>query len=89
MLKADALPAPAQVRTVDDMQPLVKKLRDEKGMSWVEIETWMYNNTEFHRSGMFWKQIYTGKRMKLVSVETKVTPTLPQPQQSQLPDKST
>lgn len=84
MAKADSLPTPVQPRTVDDMQPLVKKLRDEKAMGWSEIEHWMRENTEFWRSGQFWKQIYTGKRMKLVSVETNVTPTLMQPQQHQL-----
>lgn len=87
MAQAEALPAPVQPRTVDDMQPLVKKLRDEKGLGWSEIEHWMREHTEFHRSGAFWKQIYFGKRMKLTQIEVNVTPTLPQPQQQQLPQE--
>lgn len=84
LAKADALPSPVIPRTVDDMQPLIKKLRDDKGLGWTEIEHWMRQNTEFHRSGMFWKNIYNGKRIGFIKMDKKLNPTLAQPEQLQI-----
>ncbi len=84
MAEADALPKPVQKRSADDMQPLVIKLRDDKGLGWSEIAGWMRDHTEFYRSGTFWKNIYSGKRVGIIRNERKLTPTLQQPTQPQL-----
>lgn len=70
------------------MQPLIKKLRDEKGLGWTEIEHWMREHTEFYRSGPFWKAIYNGKRLTTIAIERKLKPTLTQPEQQQINDTS-
>lgn len=72
MEKADALPPAVKPRTVEEMIPLLKKLRDEKGMSWPEIEYWLRDNTEFHRSGNFWSNLYKGKKIGLKAISTAV-----------------
>lgn len=74
LAKADSLPPPVKARTVEDMQPLVQKLRDEKGMSWPEVADWMRTNTEFYRSGQFWKNIYNGKRIGVIQSVKEIQP---------------
>ncbi len=68
------------------MQPIIKKLRDEKGLGWTEIENWMRDNTEFYRSGTFWKGIYNGKRLGFIKIEKPVVPTLPHSETQQISD---
>ena len=66
----DQIPTPSPPRTVEDYIPLLKKLRDEKGMSWPLIQRWMFDNTEFNRGASFWAQLYKGKKVGIMSVET-------------------
>lgn len=69
---ANQIPEPPKPRCVEDMRPLVQKLRDEKRMPFTDISDWMRNNTEFYRSASFWSQLYKGKIMKITSIESKV-----------------
>jgi hypothetical protein len=70
--KADALPSRPKPRIVEDMIPLITKLRDEKQLSWTDIASWMNNNTEFNRSSSFWSKLYKGYKVQIKTVVTAV-----------------